>query len=237
MGRMMTLSGTDRRIAGVVGDVQQLNAGWGIDDPIWAVPTIYLPAAQTSGAFLQLVHTWFQPAWVVRTSGPGLALSGEIRAAITSLDPELPIAEIAALSETVHTSLARPRFNASFLAIIAAFALVLAAVGLWGLVANEVVERGPEMGMRMALGATPGEAVRAAARPGLKLAIIGLLIGGGISALGAGVLESLITGVAPFDPLTLGGVIGMLLAVAAAASFLPALRTARLDPAATLRQE
>jgi len=237
IGRSLTLSGVDRRIAGIVGDVQQLNAGWGGDDPIWAVPTVYMPAAQVSPAFLQLVHTWFQPAWVVKSTGPAAAVTGEIRAAITSLDPELPIADLSALSETVHASLARPRFNAGLLTAIAAFALLLAAVGLWGLVANEVIERSPEMGVRMALGATPTEAVRAAARPGLTLAGLGLIIGVVVALAGAGLLRSLISGVAPFDPLTLVGVVGVLLGVAVAASFLPARRIARLDPAATLRRE
>jgi len=237
LGHRLTLSGAERRIVGVVGDVQQLNAGWGLDDPIWAVPTIYLPVAQTSDAFLQLIHTWFQPAWVLRTAGPDPALMSAIRRAVTALDPELPIAEIATLSETVRASLARPRFNASLLLVIAALALLLAAIGLWGMVATEVVERAPEMGVRVALGATPTEAVRAAARPGVTLAAVGLILGSLLSAWGAGLLTNLISGVAPFDPVTLLGVIAVLLAVAAAASYLPARRLARLDPAATLRRE
>jgi ABC-type antimicrobial peptide transport system permease subunit len=134
-------------------------------------------------------------------------------------------------------ALARPRFEAMFLVIVAAFALLLAVVGLYGIVANEVVERTSEMGLRMALGATPGKAVWTVGLPGLQLTVVGLVAGGVLTAITGRWIAQVIWGVVPYDPITLG-VVGIGVTVlAATASFVPATRIARLEPSTILREE
>jgi putative ABC transport system permease protein len=115
--------------------------------------------------------------------------------------------------------------------------LLLAAVGIYGLIANSVAERTRELGIRLALGATVAQAMRAIALPGVALALAGVVAGSVAAAFAAQLLRHLIWGVEPGDPLTFGAVGLGLLGVAAAASFLPALRVARLNPAVTLRQD
>jgi putative ABC transport system permease protein len=120
---------------------------------------------------------------------------------------------------------------------VAGPALVLAAVGLYGLIANSVVERTREMGIRLAIGATGSQAVRAVALPGVLLGLTGVCLGAAGAWMSASVMQSLIWGVSPTDPMTFGGVALCLVVIAVAASFLPALRVTRLNPAETLRNE
>ena len=157
--------------------------------------------------------------------------------AIQAVDPQLPFAGFRSMEDVRYRSLARERFQASLLAALAGLALLLAAVGIYGLIANSVAERTRELGIRLALGATVAQAMRAIALPGLALALAGVLAGSLLAGLASRFLRHLIWGVRPNDPLTFGAVALGLLAVAAAASFLPALRVAHLNPAETLRQE
>jgi ABC-type antimicrobial peptide transport system permease subunit len=221
----------------VVGDVQYSNAGWGDSEPLWASPVVYLPVAQTEAGFLRLIHTWFPPSWVLKVDGltPGFGVA--VRQAIRSVNRDLPVARIASLEEIIAGALARPRFEAVFMALVAAFALILAGVGLYGIVANAVGERTTEMGVRMALGATPGSAVLTVGTAGLKLSLLGLVGGGVISVLAAPSISSIIFGVQTWDPVTLAVVILCLGGVAVLASFVPALRVGRLQPAAILREK
>jgi predicted permease len=232
----MNISNAERQIVGVVGNVQQ-NAGWGNEGPLWAVPTVYVPVTQTEDRFMPLVHTWFQPNWIVRTSGPQQGLVGSVQKAITAVDPLLPFAGLRTMEEVRAGALAGQRFQAVLLGTLAGLALTLAAVGLYGLIANSVVERRREMGIRLALGATGPQAVRAVALPGVLLGLAGVAVGAAGAWMSAPVMQSLIWGVSPTDPATFGGVALCLMAIAAAASFLPALRVARLNPAETLRNE
>lgn len=119
---------------------------------------------------------------------------------------------------------------------MAAFALLLAGVGLYGIVAHEVMERRREMGLRMALDATPAGAVWTAAVPGLRLTVVGFVFGAVLSWLVAGVMEHLIWGVVPHDPITLASVVGILGVLVSLASFIPAARAGRTDPALILRE-
>ncbi|MFC1529953.1 FtsX-like permease family protein, partial [Gemmatimonadota bacterium] len=119
----------------------------------------------------------------------------------------------------------------------ASFALLLAAVGLYGIVANTVEERTTEMGVRMALGATPGGAAVTVGASGLRLSLFGLVIGGAISVLVAPWISSLVFGIDTFDPFTLGSVVLCLGCVTVLASFIPAIRIMRLQPAAILREK
>jgi predicted permease len=224
-------------VVGIVGNVQQSNAGWGPSEPIWNSPVAYIPVAQTEPGFLQIVHTWFHPSWLIKADRMSAGLGAEVAQVIQRVDPDLPIARITPMRELMASTLARPRFEAIFLAIVSGFALLLAAVGLYGLVANAVVERTREMGVRMALGATPWRAVGNIGIAGLRLALVGLLAGGGLSIVVAPWVSHMVWGVAPHDPITLGFVVFCLGAVAVTASFIPAARIASLQPARILREE
>jgi predicted permease len=235
IGSRLTFSGRDWEVVGVAGNVQQANAGWGNFGPLWASPTLYIPAAQAG--FYRGIHVWFAPSWLVKTSGSPAGLAAQVTRVIHGVDPDMPIARITALSEVMADALARPRFQAVFLVVVAAFALLLALVGLYGIVANEVVERTSEMGLRMALGATPGKAVWTVGLPGLRLTLIGLVAGGILAALSTRWIASVLFGVVPYDPITVAFAAVCLTVLAAAASFVPATRIARLEPARILREE
>ena len=141
------------------------------------------------------------------------------------------------LEQVRARALGEERTLAALVGTLAAAALLLAAVGIHALISGSVTERTREMGIRMALGATGGDAVRAVAVPGLVLAVIGLVVGGGLSYGAVRFIRSFLWGVTPMDPVTLVGVALVLLGVAATASLLPAMRVLRLDPAKTLRRQ
>jgi len=233
----MCLGGEDGvEIVGVVGDVQQA-AGWGDGGPVWKTPTLYLPAAQTSREFLQQVHVSFAPNWIIRASPEATSsLSADVTEVFRRVDPDLPTARVAWLSDIMGEALALSRFEAVFLIVLSAVALLLAGVGLYGIVAHEVVQRRGELGLRMALGATPGAAVCTVATPGIRLAIVGFALGGVLSWLEARVMVHLIWGVVPYDPVILVSIVGILGLLVSLASFLPAARAGRLDPAVILRE-
>ena len=238
IGRHVDLGGDQRVIVGVVGDIQQ-KSGWGENfGPISAAPDVYVPAAQMDGKSLQMLHTWFSPSWIVRTAGG--AAEGTIagmQRAMQGVDPQLPFAGFHSMEAVRYKALAQERFQAALLGGLAALALLLAAVGIYGLIANSVAERRRELGIRLALGATLGQAMRSVALPGLALALGGVAVGSVAAAFGAQLLRHLVWGVRTGDPLTFAAAGLVLLGVAAAASFLPALRLTRLNAAETLRQE
>ena len=236
VGSHIRSGGTTRVIVGVVGSVQQ-KSGWGGFGPINAAPAMYVPAAQTSDKFLQLVHTWFTPAWIVRTKGGAEGISGEMQRAVQSVDPLLPFAGFRTMLDVRTRAYADQRFQTTLMSVLAGLALLLAAVGIYGLIANSVVERTRELGIRMALGATVAQAMRTVALPGITLALAGVAIGSLLALGTVNLLRHMIWGVRPTDPATFASVALALIAVAAAASIVPALRILRLNPAETLRDE
>jgi predicted lysophospholipase L1 biosynthesis ABC-type transport system permease subunit len=237
LGRHLDLGGGDRReIVGVVGDIQQ-KSGWGDGRPLAPMPDIYVPSTQVDDKFLQMVHTWFSPSWIVRTTGPPEGVISGMQRAIQAVDPQLPFAGFHSMADVRYRALAQERFQATLLGSLAGLALLLAAVGIYGLIANSVAERTRELGIRLALGATVPQAMRAVALPGVALALAGVMAGSVLAGFASRLLRHLVWGVSPGDPLTFIAVGLGLLAVAAAASFLPALRVTRLNPAETLRQE
>jgi ABC-type antimicrobial peptide transport system permease subunit len=185
---------------------------------------------------LQLVHTWFSPKWVIRTPG-GAAVEPAVRAAIAAVDPQLPVARFKTIDDLRGKITLEQRYNATLFSAIAGLALLLAALGLAGLIQQSVTRRTHELGVRMALGASARQAIATMVRPGLVLAGIGVAAGFVLSRIAARFLEHMLWGVQPTDTMTFAGTAAILMAVAAGAAVAPALRILRIDPARTLRDE
>jgi len=234
IGRQVQSGGTARTIVGVVGDVQQ-KVGFGSFGPVGAAPASYVHVAQISNGFVTMVHTWFSPSWIVRLSGPQEGIVRQMQHAVESFDPLLPVAKFRTLDEVRGEAVATPRAQAQLLGTLAGLALLLAAVGLYGLVASSVAERTRELGIRLALGATSRQAVAAAALPGLVLAAVGVVVGGVAARLVVSTLRHLVWGVSVADPTTFVAAIGTVLCVAAIATLVPAMRIARVNPIRALR--
>jgi predicted permease len=229
---------TPREIVGVVGSARATSSGLGGDGSPLVVPfVVYIPATQTGDAFFNLVHTWFSPSWVVRSAGPVNGVAEAIRQSIAAVDPLLPIAKMESMVDVQADSLRQQRFTMALVAGLGAVALLLAAIGIHGLIASSVSERTRELGIRLALGASRRRVLLDVVVPGLRLAAIGVIIGAAASVAAAQLLRSFLWGVQPGDPITFAGVVAVLLTVSLVASVLPALRVLRLDPALTLRAE
>jgi predicted permease len=222
-------------VVGVVGNVQQAGGWGGGGQPVWETPTVYLTPNQMPGGLLSAIHVWFSPSWVVRAEQPGSELAPAVTQALLGVSPDMPTARIASLEEITANAFASQRFEAAFLLVVAFFALLLAAVGLYGLVAHEVLERRSEMGLRMALGARPSQAVWSAGAGGVRLTMTGVLLGGVLSYWLSGFFRNLLFGVSAADPVVAVGLFGLMTLLALTASFIPAGRVGRLDPARVLR--
>jgi ABC-type antimicrobial peptide transport system permease subunit len=205
--------------------------------PLSIEPTVYLPAAQLIDGFVQLVHTWFSPKWVIRTSGPSASLSARIQAAVAEVDPRLPIAHFRTVDELRNLQTGSQRYLAALFSILAGLALLLAAIGLYGLISQSVAQRRHEIGVRLALGATARQTIAGVIRPAILLSIAGLGAGLGMSLVAVRFLRAMLWGVRQTDPVTFAATSAILLLVATLASLAPALRILRMDPAETLRAE
>jgi predicted lysophospholipase L1 biosynthesis ABC-type transport system permease subunit len=228
--------GRNREIIGVVADVQERST-FGVSSPVGPSPGVYIPAAQLDGGFFQMVHTWFSPNWVVRASGPPSAIAEALRQSVASVDAQLPFAEFRSMEEVRSAAFSLPRLEAVLLAALGGLALLLAAVGIYGLISHLVMERTREFGIRLALGLSTGQAIATAARPGVLLTVLGIAIGAALSWGASGFMRAVIFGIRPDDWLSFAAAAGTLLVVAALASLLPSLRIARVNPASTLRQD
>ncbi|HET6899038.1 MAG TPA: ABC transporter permease [Vicinamibacteria bacterium] len=225
LGQRVSLSWdgwTEAEVVGVVGDVR-FNA---LDRDMPRV--MYWPQAQLGSGFMTLL---------VRTSGPPPSLVPAVRQELAALDRDLPPGRFRTLDEVAAGSLDQPRFLLRLLAAFALVALALAAVGVYGVMSYTVGERIPEVGVRLAIGASPGDIVRLILREGLALAAAGIAIGLALAAAGAGALGTLLYEVPPRDPVSLAAVAALLLVATLAAAWLPARRAARTDPLKALRAE
>ena len=174
---------------------------------------------------------------VLRTDGDPLSLAAPVRAEVRRLDPNLPVASVRPMTAVVDASMATPRLTGSLLTVFAALALSLASVGVAGVLAYLVSRRRREIGIRMALGASRAEVMALVVRRGLATAGAGIAAGGIAALFLTRLMEGLLFGVAPRDPVTFAVSGGALLAVAVLASAVPALRAARVDPLEALRSE
>jgi putative ABC transport system permease protein len=174
---------------------------------------------------------------VVRAGGDPMSLVGPIRAEVRRLDPSLPVANARPMTEVVDASLATPRLTGSLLSIFAGLALLLAGVGVAGVLSYLVSRRRREIGIRLALGASRANVLGLVIRRGVAYAAAGITVGAVAALFLTRLMEGLLYGVAPRDPATFAAVTGLLLAIAVAASAIPALRAARVDPLEALRSE
>jgi ABC-type antimicrobial peptide transport system permease subunit len=186
---------------------------------------------------MQLIHTWFSPKWVIRASGPTGSLAAQIERAVAGVDSQLPIASFQTIDDLQAHITSSQRYRAALFSIFAGLALLLAAVGIYGLISQSITERTHELGVRMALGASARQTIASVMKPGILLALLGASAGYLLSRAAVRFLEHLLWGVRPTDPLTFAAAAATLLLVAALASLAPALRILRLDPAQTLRNE
>src|SRR5579871_1012774 len=226
----------DTRIVGVVGDVA-MAPGMYASAPLTGEETIYVPAAQKEARQLSLLHVWFQPSWIVRTSGPVEGLTEQMQRALAAVDPNLPFTGFYRMQDVLAKTLAMQRVQVALLTVLAGLALLLSAVGIFALVANTVTQRTREIGIRMALGSTINQAMVQIGRSGAAASLLGLALG---LALSTGVLRgmrSVLYGISVYDTPTMIVVIVILLAVMFTAAIVPVLRIARIDPAHTLREE
>ena len=223
-------------MVGVVGDVTK-EPGISVDAPLSTEPLYYVPATQVSTAFLTLVHTWFQPSWIVRSAGPISGLNEQMQKALEEAAPNVPFAEFHPMSDLQAAALSQQRVEVMLLTVLASLALLLSLVGVYGMVSNLVAQRRREIGIRMALGCTLSQAMVEIGRSGVIAVILGLCTGLGVAAFALQAIKSQLFGVRSFDPLTLVAACLLLLVAACLASFAPTLRIARINPASTLRSE
>jgi len=221
--------------ASLTGNVRHKDS-FGTYEPIDSLPVVYLPASQLPDG-LAMVHVWFSPSWVVRTSSPQPGLVKSLERMIASIDPQIPFASFRRIDDLKSTALAPERFEAILLGSFSALALLLVALGLYGLIAKSVAARTHELGIRMALGSTAIRAMRTVALPIVALAGLGIACGAGMAGLSTRLLRNQIWGVTTDDPLSLGGAAVGLLLLAVAVSIAATWRIARLTPADTLRHE
>jgi hypothetical protein len=205
--------------------------------PLMSEQAMYIPAAQVNAGYLSLLHVWFQPDWVVRTVGPVQGLTAQMQRALASADPSLPTSGFYSMKDLLARTLATQRIEVALLGAMAALALLLSAVGIFALVANMVAQRTREIGIRMALGSTVGQAMVQIGRSGAGAALLGVVLGLGLSAGALRVMRSVLYGVGVYDAATLGTVVLTLVLVTLLATTLPTLKVAKIDPANTLREE
>ena len=212
-----------RTIVGVVADVR----GHAVAEA--AAPVVFLPHAQHPDVFL--------PSLIVRTSLPPDAVASALRDRINAYDPQLLVQRIQPMDDVVSGALARPRFNLLLVGSFAVLGLLLAAVGIYGVVSFLVAQRTREIGIRIALGARAGDVVRIVLSEGMAPVLVGAAAGMLVALVATRALRTLLFGVTPLDPVSLAAAPALLALVALMACYLPARRATRVDPMIALRDE
>jgi putative ABC transport system permease protein len=185
-------------------------------------------------------YTQFAPPLiniVVRASSNPMNLARAMQAQVSAIDKDITISGVRSMDDVLETSVSQPRFSSQLIGVFAALALLLAAIGLYGVVAYSVSQRTNEIGIRMALGATRKDVLRLVLRYGARLALIGSAVGFVASFAATRVLASILFEVSPGDPQTFLVVAALLMAVVLGACYIPARRAANVDPVVALRYE
>ena len=220
-----------REVVGIVGSVTEGGLARGM------VPVMYVPQGQITDGLTQLGASLLPLSWVVRTSGDPLSLASAIGHEFESLDPQLSPSHVVNMDQLIAEGNARQNFNTLLLTVFASIALLLAAVGIYGLMSYAVEQRMQEIGIRMAMGADAGKIMRLVLGQGMRLAIVGTVLGlAGAYGL-TRLLANFLFGVKPSDPLAFSIVAATLIVVTLVAAFVPTRRAMRVDPVVALRQE
>ena len=195
-----------------------------------AIPLVYAPFSQGSEGNTNMYL-------VVRAEGDPLSLAAPIREQVTQLDPDQPVSSIETMESRIASSVARPRLQTTVLAVFALVAILLAAVGIYGVMSYAVTQRSKEIGIRLALGAARREVLALVFRSGVTMVTIGIVIGLAAALALSRVLQTLLFEVSTTDPTVFAAIALLLFVTAGIAAWIPARRAARLDPIATLRSE
>jgi putative ABC transport system permease protein len=205
-----------------------------------AADTRQLGLAEAPPPLLYVPYTAFPLGFttvVVRSALPQATAVSLVRSQLAAVDPALSFGDTSSLQDILDRSVEEPRFRATLVGAFAGLALLLAAVGVYGLISYTVTQRTREIGIRVALGAAPRQVLGSIVREGLTLAVMGIAIGLAAALIAARAVSSLLFGVGASDPLTFAAVAVLLLVIAAAASYIPSRRALRIDPIIALRAE
>ncbi|MCU1291568.1 MAG: Permease [Bryobacterales bacterium] len=220
-----------RQVIGVVGDVKES----GLTER--NVPVMYVPQSQVSDALTQLANSALPMAWCIRSNADTTTLAPAVQREIQALDGLMAVANIRPMPAVLSEHLSRQNFNMVLLSTFAGIALLLAAIGIYGLMSYSVEQQTQELGIRLALGADHPDLVRLIVREGMLPAGVGVLLGLGIAFGLTRLLGQLLYGIRAADPVTFGGVAILLAAVALISTYIPARRTSKLHPSMALRTE
>jgi len=209
-------------VVGVVGDVRGTRLS---DEPYAQLYTSYRQTPRRAATL------------IVRTAGDPTAMLSSVRERIWALDRQQPLYNVRTVDQILAQAVARPRFNMLLISILAGVALVLASVGIYGVISYSVTQRTHELGVRMALGATAGDVLKLVIGQGMLLAGIGLGVGLVAAFAVTRIMASLLFGVSATDPLTYLGLAALLGAIAFLACYIPARRATRVNPVTALRAE
>ena len=198
---------------------------------------IYVPFQQSGVFFTGVARQFTSMTVVIRTTVEARSLAASAQETVRALDRNLPVSNVVTMEQVIADTLWQPRFNLQLIGLFAGVALVLAAIGLYGVMAYAVAERTREVGLRMALGAQAGDVLKLVVGEGLKLALVGVGLGLLAAAALTRLMTSLLFEVSTTDPLTFAGIALLLLAVALAACWIPARRATQVDPMIALRTE
>jgi putative ABC transport system permease protein len=232
LGYQVTVFTSDppMEIVGVVKDVKEAGLTGA------PISLMYVPITQASAAAIRTSNAYFPVSWVIRAATPGGKLIESIREQMRAIDPHQPISRFRSMEDIKSAHFQSERFQTTLLVVFAGIGLLLAAAGIYGVVAYAVSQRTREFGIRMALGARSSEILRSIVLRGATLALVGVAAGTAIAALGAKTLQAFLFGVSTRDPLTFAAVGAILIAVAVLASLIPALRAVRVSPITALRE-
>jgi putative ABC transport system permease protein len=212
-------------IVGIVGDVKQsFESGSNAE--------MFLPYAQFPDPIL--ANMYLNTALVVRTAGSPIDITRAVRAAILEIDSSQPLVNVRTMDDAIAGTVAQSRFQMTLLMIFASIAVALAAVGVYGIMAYTVSQRTPEIGVRMAVGASPNRVVAMVVWQGARLAVMGGVLGLIAAALAAGAMQTMLFDMKGIDPVTFVGACVVLGLAALLASYVPARRAARISPLAAL---
>jgi len=220
-----------RQVIGVVGTVRE-NGLQKAD-----VDVMYIPQSQVPEGLTTLANSVIPLSWAVRTAAGPMTMRVPVERELRAVDGQIPISRERTMEKVIADTVARQSFNMLLLSIFAGVALVLAAIGIYGLMSYSVEQRTQELGIRMALGANRGNMLRLVLTQGMKLTISGVVLGLALAYGLTRLLASLLFGVKASDPATFGLVAGVLALVALVAAYIPAQRATAIDPAIALRYE